>query len=124
MSGRKSRNKGKTGELELSKILSRMLGVNAHRSQQFCGANHDGDVSGVPGIHVECKRTESGTTTVYKWLDQAEADARLGDVPVVFHRKNNMPWLAVVDLSDLVELSRCVVDLVGMGDDKPLRKPK
>ena len=52
-----SRNKGKTGELELSKVL-RSYGYDTRRGQQYCGANGDADVVGLPHIHIECKRVE------------------------------------------------------------------
>lgn len=112
MSGRMSRNKGKAGERELSRRLSQLLKVQAYRSQQFSGANHDGDVSGVPGIHVECKRCESGS--MYKWIEQAVSDSKADDVPVVFHRKNGKQWLVICELDDLVNLARAVVEIVGI----------
>ena len=56
--GKTSRNKGKVGERELAKKL-RELGFDARRGQQFCGANGDADVVGLPNIHIECKRVEA-----------------------------------------------------------------
>ena len=112
MSGRMSRNKGKAGERELSRRLSQLLKVQAYRSQQVSGANHDGDVSGVPGIHVEGKRCESGR--MYKWIEQAVSDSKADDVPVVFHRKNGKQWLVICELDDLVNLARAVVEIVGI----------
>lgn len=52
-----SRDKGKRGELELAKVL-RGYGYDTRRGQQYCGANGDADVVGLPGIHIECKRVE------------------------------------------------------------------
>lgn len=57
MSGKKSRNKGKAGERELAKLL-RSFGFETRRGQQYCGANGDADVIGLPNIHIECKRNE------------------------------------------------------------------
>lgn len=51
-----SRRKGKGGELELAKKL-REYGYDCRRGQQYCGANGDADVVGIPGVHIECKRT-------------------------------------------------------------------
>ena len=112
MSGRMSRNKGKAGERELAKRLSQILKVEARRAQQYCGAAGDADVLGVPGIHVESKRCESGS--MYKWIEQAVSDAKADDVPVVFHRKNGKQWLFICELDDLVNLARAVVDLAGL----------
>lgn len=46
-----SRNKGATGERELAKVL-RGYGYNCRRGQQYCGANGDADVVGLPGLHI------------------------------------------------------------------------
>lgn len=101
MSGRKSRNKGKVGELELSKELSRLFGVECRRGQQYNGIDGN-DVVGLPGVHIECKRTE--TLSLYPAMEQATRDAAEHEVPVVFHRRNGKQWLAVVDLENLPQL--------------------
>ena len=82
-----SKRKGKTGELEISHILQEH-GYNARRSQQFCGANGDADVVGLPGVHIEVKRTE--TLSLYPALEQATQDAREDEIPVVPSRKEQM----------------------------------
>lgn len=93
MGGLRSRNKGKRGERELKNILKTEYGYkDARRNQQYCGADGDADVVGLPGLHIECKRDES--LDRYKAIEQAESEAREGEVPVVMHRKNNCEWLA------------------------------
>ena len=52
-----SRRKGTAGEIELAKEL-RKYGFDTRRGQQYCGANGDADVVGIPGLHIECKRVE------------------------------------------------------------------
>ena len=52
-----SRQKGARGERELSRKLKE-YGYDCRRGQQYCGANGDADVIGLPGIHIECKRVE------------------------------------------------------------------
>lgn len=94
-----SRDKGKRGEREVAKKL-RELGYDAHRGQQFCGANGDADVIGLPGVHIEVKRTES--FRLWDAMAQARSDAREDEVPVVFHRKNNCPWVVVIGLEDFM----------------------
>jgi len=102
MSGKRSRDKGKTGERELSKELTRLFGVECRRGQQFNGI--DGrDVVGIPGLHIECKRVES--LSLYPAVDQAIRDAGEEETPVVFHRRNNKKWLAIVELDKLPELA-------------------
>ena len=54
-----SRNKGKAGELELAHELTRILGCEARRGQQFSGSPDSPDVmTNLPGLHIECKRVE------------------------------------------------------------------
>ena len=49
-----SRAKGARAELALAKVF-REHGYEARRGQQYCGANGDADVVGLPYTHVECK---------------------------------------------------------------------
>lgn len=99
--GRMSRNKGKTGERELANILKEH-GYDARRGQQFCGANGDADVVGLPGVHIEVKRTE--TLSLYPALEQATQDAREGEIPVVFHRRNHKRWVAIMELENFLNM--------------------
>ncbi len=82
------KRKGKTGELELARKL-REYGYDVRRSVQYNGKAEDGqaDLVGMPGIHIECKRTEA--LRLYDAVDQAKRDAAGSNIPVVFHRKNN-----------------------------------
>lgn len=99
--GKMSRDKGKRGERELASKL-REYGYDTRRGQQYCGANGDADVIGLPGIHIECKRTER--LSLYDAMAQSKADARKGEMPVVMHRKNNSEWLVIQPLSDWIEM--------------------
>ena len=101
--GAMSRNKGKRGERELASAL-RELGFDARRGQQYCGACGDADVVGLPGLHIECKRSER--LELYAALAQAASDAQGGELPVVMHRKNDCGWVAVMRLEDLMALYR------------------
>ena len=92
-----SRDKGKRGELEFSR-LCKAHGYDARRGQQFCGLNGDADVIGLPGIHVEVKRVEK--LNIYDAMRQAVADARPGETPIVAHRRNNHRWLITMDADD------------------------
>lgn len=101
-----ARSKGKRGELELAAYL-RSHGYKARRGRQFSGSPDSPDVVGIPNIHVECKRVESGN--LYKWLEQAIRDA--GDkIPVVMHRRNNKEWVAILPLKNFMKL-------IGENDD-------
>lgn len=96
-----SRDKGKRGELELSKKL-RDYGYDCRRGQQFSGANGDADVVGLAGIHIECKRVEK--LNIYDAIDQSRRDAKQYELPAVFHRKNDCDWLVTMRLEDWVKL--------------------
>ena len=97
-----SRAKGKRGELELASILREMGFPNVRRSQQYAGMNGDADLVGLEKIHVECKRNEH--LNVYDAVDQSVRDARPGEHPAVFWRKNDCPWLVTMKLEDWIEI--------------------
>jgi len=101
MSGKYSRNKGKSGERELAAKL-REHGFEARRGQQYCGANGDADVIGLDGIHIEVKRTER--LHMYDALAQSRHDAKEGEIPIVATRKNNCDWVVCLGLDDFMAL--------------------
>lgn len=92
-----SKNKGARGERELSSKLKE-YGYNTRRGQQYCGANGDADVVGLPNIHIECKRVEK--LNIYNAISQAKADAKDNELPAVFHRKDRSEWLVTMTLDD------------------------
>lgn len=100
-----SREKGKRAERALAKKL-REYGFEARRSVQYCGANGDADIVG-PGllnIHVECKHVER--LNIWDAIAQAKHDARIGEMPAVFHKKNNTEWLVTMPLDNWITLYR------------------
>lgn len=98
-----SRQKGARGERELARIL-REYGYDCRRGQQYCGANGDADVVGLEGIHIECKRVER--LKLEDAVAQSVRDSRAGELPAVFHRKNNFGWLVTMPLADFMRLYR------------------
>lgn len=98
-----SRNKGASGERELAHELERVLGCSARRGQQFSGGPDSPDVvTNIPGIHIECKRTER--FNLYAAMEQSTRDAGENNIPVVCHRSNRKDWVVVVRLDDLPRL--------------------
>jgi Holliday junction resolvase len=98
--GKSQREKGKRGERELASIL-RGYGYDAHRGAQYHGGNDSPDVTGLPGIHIEVKRTEA--LRIWDALAQAKADA--GEkMPVVMHRRNDCEWIVIQPLKDWIEI--------------------
>ncbi len=96
-----SREKGARGERELASLL-REHGYEARRGQQYSGANGDADVVGLPGIHIECKRVER--LNLYDAMAQAKHDKVDGELPAVFHRKDNCKWLVTMEFEDWLYL--------------------
>jgi len=107
------RDKGKRGEREAARELSRLFGCEAHRGRQYQGGDDSPDVKvDIPGIHWEVKRTER--LNLNAAMDQAimdsVIDARVDDapiphVPVVLSRANVEPWILSVRLNDMPRLA-------------------
>jgi Holliday junction resolvase len=95
------KQKGKKGELELAHKLKE-YGYDAKRSVQYNGKDGQADVIGLPHIHVECKRQER--LNIYDAVEQAKRDAKNGDAPAVFHRKNRCNWLVTMELDKFMEI--------------------
>lgn len=98
-----SREKGKRGERELASIL-KDYGYDARRGQQFCGINGDADVVGLPHTHIEVKRVQR--LNLEDAMAQSKRDAKEGEIPTVFHRKNHCEWLVTLRLKDFMEFYR------------------
>ena len=56
---------------------------------------------GLPGIHIEVKRTER--LDLYGAMAQSKADSG-EDMPIVIHRRNNCEWLVIQPLEDWIKL--------------------
>ena len=100
--GKMSREKGKRGERAVA-ALFREYGFDAKRGQQYHGGPDSPDVVGVPGLHIEVKRTER--LNLYDALAQAKRDAG-EDLPVVIHRRNDSEWVAILSFDDFMKLYR------------------
>lgn len=101
--GKLSKDKGKRGEREFAAFCGKH-GYEARRTAQYCGKTEESaDVVGLPGMHVEVKRTEA--LRLYDALDQARRDAKEG-IPMVAHRKNNHRWVVILDADDFFTIYR------------------
>lgn len=98
-----SRQKGASGERELANYL-KAHGYDSRRGQQFCGGSDSPDVTGLPGFHIEAKRTEK--TDMYGWLEQAAKDAGVDSLPIVVHRKSRKKWVTIMELDYFLILIR------------------
>jgi len=102
--GRATQRKGAEGERELSALLQREGYAVTWGGSRTYGTVPD--VSGLPGIHIECKRVER--LNVPEAMDQAITDAdRFHDgLPALFHRRNRSPWLVTMRLTDWLQIYR------------------
>ena len=115
-----SKKKGNRGELEIAKIL-KAYGYNCRRSVQYNGRAPEGaaDIVGLPGVHAEVKRVQSGFSAIQNAMAQAIRDsAGTFETPVVFHRQNRSPWLVTMRLEDWLamygaaEVSAAAIDKI------------
>ena len=103
MSGRRSRNKGKTGEREFAAILREHGHEDARRGRQYKGTDDSPDVVGLgDDFHLEVKRREA--IRIEEWCKQVEAEAAPGSTPVVAWRRNHQPWRVTLPLTDFLRL--------------------
>lgn len=109
-----SKKKGKTGELELARLLREYGYGEAKRSVQYNGKDGQADVIGLPYIHTECKRVEK--LNIYDAIEQAKRDAKNDDLPAVFHRKNRCNWLVTMELDDFMKIYKGFIDTVRQSD--------
>lgn len=96
-----SRQKGARFERKLANLLKE-YGFESRRGQQYCGANGDADVVGLPHIHIEAKAVEA--LNIHKAMEQSAADAREGELPAVFHKKNRKPILVTMRFEDFMKV--------------------
>lgn len=96
-----SRQKGARGERSLAKLLQ-TYGYDTRRGQQYCGIEGNADVVGIDGLHIECKRTQQVRDEVF--LQQAERDAKEGEIPVVMYRRNHEEWKVTLRLEDFMQI--------------------
>ena len=98
-----SKQKGARFERQLAGMF-RDYGFQARRTAQYCGNTGDAsDVIGLPGIHIEAKHQE--TMRLYDWMAQAKRDSEgTGNIPAVFHKKNNAGILVTMTLEDWMHI--------------------
>lgn len=90
---------------------------DSRRTAQYCGNTGDAsDVVGLPGIHVEAKHQER--MSLYEWMDQAKRDSHgAGNLPAVFHKKNNCEILVTMPLDSWMQLYRAYETNKRLEDD-------
>lgn len=101
-----SKAKGARFERQLAAIFREYGYTGSRRTAQYCGNTGDAaDVVGLPGIHIEAKHQEQ--MRLYDWMEQAKRDSMgSGDIPAVFHKKNNHEILVTITLDDFMTIYR------------------
>ena len=96
------RRKGARGELELLELVKARW---PRATRNFAsGAAGNGDIAhGPPGVLIECKRTER-LRLRDAWAQAASDALSAACMPVVATRWNGGPWLAVLELDELLAL--------------------
>lgn len=110
--GKMQREKGKEGEREVAKISAEAGFSNSKRGVQYKGSPGSPDVVGIPGVHLEVKRVEK----LHLWpaYDQACNDAGEAEYPVVVHRSNRKPWVAILSYQDFLEIYKGYLESLNM----------
>lgn len=113
------KQKGNRFERQLAGML-RDYGYDCRRGQQFCGANGDADVEGLPFIHIEAKHVEK--MRLYDWMEQAKRDSKgSGKLPAVFHKKNHAEVLVTMRFEDWMQVYKeyeSSMSMKGENDEK------
>jgi len=99
---RSQQRKGADGERELVTVL-KGYGFDTERG----GSETFGtipDVTGLPGIHIECKRVERLNLSEAMQQSIRDSERFRDGMPTVFHRKNRQSWLVTMRLDDWIRL--------------------
>ena len=84
----------------MAKLISE-YGYKCIRGQQRSGLEQS-DVIGLDYIHIECKRVQN--LNLDKAMEQSIRDSKTGEMPTVFHRKNNQKWKVTIGFDDFMTL--------------------
>lgn len=100
MSGKRSRDKGKRGELELAHIFTD-AGLPMKRKLVDADGQEDGDLENDLNLYIEGRYRERWD--IPTWLREIAAEAKGRDWILAF-RKNHMDWHVALPLTDYIQL--------------------
>jgi hypothetical protein len=101
-----SRAKGARGERFIAAWIRGVLGFDARRGQQYCGASGDADVVGIPGIHIESKFVQA--LNIDRAMEQSVRDAGI-NIPTVWHKKNRGELMITIRANDLIRFAKAII---------------
>jgi Holliday junction resolvase len=94
--------KGDNFERQVAAILGDYLGVDCKRAL-LSGPRGEGDVEGIPTVHIECKRREQ--TRLGAWY--AKEALKTGGKPlVIIHKRSREPIFVSMEINDWITLFR------------------
>lgn len=112
--GKASRDKGKRGERDFRDAAKKHLHApdTCRRGQQRSGTECADVLDVLPATHVEVKRYAK--VAALRFLEQAERDAKAGELPVVAMREDgDTEWTVMLRLTDVVGLAERVAANMG-----------
>lgn len=103
--GNAERHKGIRGELEVCELLRKHGWPLAQRSSDGRSQGGRGDFENGPsGYLLDSKRQER--LNIPQAFRRLQSDAGSGLVPLLVHRASRQPWLATMELEDVLPLIR------------------
>lgn len=104
MTGARSRNKGKRGELEIVHMLRDELGLSVNRNYKQTAQAQHGDIEQlVGGLRIEIKNCKA-TSNIKAWWQQACCAAdKTGGVPCLAYKIERKGWRFVVPMPEAWE---------------------
>ena len=100
--GKSSQRKGADGERELAKEL-REYRYDIERGGSLTFGTVP-DLSGLPGVQIECKRVERLNVPATMKQPTEEAEKFADGMPSLFHRRNRQAWLVTLRFDDFMQL--------------------
>lgn len=96
-----SKDKGARYEREVAQDF-KAVGYDVVRTPNSGGLHIKGDLTGLDGFAIECKRQE--TAKIWDWLAQAESQAKPDEIPLLIFRRNRSKSYACLPLDDILKL--------------------
>lgn len=107
--GKPSRDKGKRGEREArDKVRELWNSPDCVRTAQVSGKYSSDLMEGPPHMHIEVKRYSK--IAAARFMEQAQDDCPVFQIPVVLMREDTGEWLVMVRMEDSVEFARELID--------------
>ena len=98
----RTHKKGSDFERAVAKVLTDCLGTDVQRVL-LSGVRGEGDIQGIPAVHIECKRREQ--TRINEWYEHERGKAN-GKPMAIIHKKSREPIFVTMTLDDWMSLFR------------------